>query len=64
MRMAKDIVGKPFGFLPFLRFVPPYRQRFLELSQCIDGINNYKRELNTTIWKIIVLSTLRFQTVS
>ena len=37
MRMAKDIVGKPFGFLPFLRFIPPYRQRFLELSQCIEG---------------------------
>ena len=39
MGMAKDVLGKPFGFLPFLRFFPPYRQRFLSLSQSLKGKN-------------------------
>ena len=41
MGMAKDVLGKPFGFLPFLRFFPPYRQRFLYLSQSLKGKNKF-----------------------
>ena len=41
MGMAKDVLGKPFGFLPFLRFIPPYRQRFLSLRQSLKGKHDF-----------------------
>ena len=28
MSMGKDVFTKPFGFLPFLRFIPPFKQKF------------------------------------
>ena len=60
MGMAKDVLGKPFGFLPFLRFLPPYRQRFLSLSQSLKG-KNRKHFLSNIIY---LHSFLRFQELS
>ena len=37
MGLGKDVITKPFGFLPFLRFVPPYRSKFLRLSKSFQG---------------------------
>ena len=37
MGLGKDVITKPFGFLPFLRFVPPYRSKFQRLSKSFQG---------------------------
>ena len=31
MLMGKDVIGKPFGFMPFLRFIPPFKEKFNSL---------------------------------
>ena len=41
MSLAKDILGKPFGSLPFLRFIPPFRSRFLYLSNAFKEFNKF-----------------------
>jgi len=33
MTQGKDVIGKPFGSMPFLRFIPPFKERFNTLSE-------------------------------
>merc|ERR1711872_365935 len=46
MLMGKDILGKPFGFLPFLRYIPPFKQKFEYLS---NSMLNFKEFIKTAI---------------
>ena len=46
MLMGKDILGKPFGFLPFLRYIPPFKQKFEYLS---TSMLNFKEFIKTAI---------------
>jgi len=41
MGLGKDVITKPFGFLPFLRFVPPYRSKFLRLSKSFQDFTKF-----------------------
>ena len=41
MSLAKDVLGKPFGSLPILRFIPPFRSRFLYLSNAFKEFNKF-----------------------
>merc|ERR1719422_652527 len=41
MGLAKDVIGKPFGFIPFLRFFPPYRKKFSTLSKAFGEFHQY-----------------------
>jgi len=41
MGLAKHVLGKPFGFLPFLRFIPPYRSIFQKLSNSFIDFNEF-----------------------
>jgi len=44
--LGKDVLGKPFGFLPFLRFFPPFKHKFAFLSQ---SMSNFKDLINSEI---------------
>ena len=44
MGLAKDVLGKPFGFIPFLRFFPPYRKKFIRLSEAFREFHQYIHE--------------------
>ena len=44
MSLAKDVIGKPFGALPILRFIPPFRKRFYELSKAFEEFNKFLEE--------------------
>jgi len=44
MGMAKDVLGKPFGVLPFLRFFPPFRARFQILSKSFRDFEAFIEE--------------------
>ena len=42
--LGKDVIGKPFGFMPFLRFFPPFRKIFLKHSKASRDFNQYIRK--------------------
>jgi len=44
--MGKELIGKPFGVMPFLRFVPPYKEKFNKLSESMINLKEY---INTAI---------------
>ena len=44
MGMAKDVLGKPFGVLPFLRFFPPFRAKFKKLSKSFNDFEAFVEE--------------------
>ena len=44
MGMAKDVLGKPFGVLPFLRFFPPFKAKFKKLSKSFKDFEAFIRE--------------------
>jgi len=44
MGMAKDVLGKPFGVLPFLRFFPPFKAKFKKLSKSFKDFEDFIRE--------------------
>nr|QTW43689.1 CYP3082A1 [Eurytemora affinis] len=46
MRLGRDVVGKPFGSIPFLRFFPPYKAKFDSL---LEGITHFKESLQETV---------------
>jgi len=46
MLMGKDVVGKPFGTMPFLRFFPPFRNKF---NTIYSGIKKLKAFLQSAI---------------
>ena len=46
MLLGKDVLGKPFGFLPFLRFFPPFKHKFAYLSQ---SMSNFKDLISSEI---------------
>ena len=48
MLMGKDVIGKPFGFMPFLRFIPPFKEKFNKLS---SSLIKFKEYINSEIDK-------------
>jgi cytochrome P450 len=46
MLLGRDVIGKPLGVIPFLRFFPPYRSLFGRLS---TGVNEFKEYISTAI---------------
>ena len=46
VRMGKDIIGKPLGIFPILRFFPPFRAVF---NSCAEGMNQLRDFISTTI---------------
>lgn len=45
MQMGKDVTGKPFGSMPFLRFFPPYKAKFDYLSDCMVKFKGTIRDI-------------------
>ena len=41
MSLAKDVLCKPFGVLPILRFIPPFRSRFKYMSNAFKEFNKF-----------------------
>jgi cytochrome P450 len=46
MLLGKDVIGKPLGAMPFLRFFPPYRSLFDRLS---SGMNEFKDYISSAV---------------
>eukprot|EP00092_Neocalanus_flemingeri_P024855 GFUD01026951.1.p1 GENE.GFUD01026951.1~~GFUD01026951.1.p1 ORF type:complete len:495 (-),score=88.71 GFUD01026951.1:186-1670(-) len=48
MLIGKDIMGKPLGIFPFLRFFPPFRSVF---KTCSDGMTQLREFISETIYE-------------
>lgn len=46
MLIGKDIMGKPLGIFPFLRFFPPYRSVF---NECSNGMKQLREFISKSI---------------
>ena len=46
IRIGKDIIGKPLGIFPFLRFFPPFRRVF---NNCSNGMKQLRDFISATI---------------
>ena len=52
--LGKDVIGKPFGFMPFLRFFPPFRKSIQKLREIsTNTFANRLENIETHLMKII-----------